>query len=92
MAEYIERDAAIQSLQTYRVGQEDSYLEAVLYCARMKIMRLPAADVVPVRHGHWVRNGDWSECSLCGESGTSHIKYCPNCGAKMDGEEKDEKC
>lgn len=53
------------------------------------IKQFPAADVAPVRHGKWIRHGDWSECSLCGESGTSHIKYCPNCGAKMDGEVKE---
>ena len=28
------------------------------------------------------------ECSICGFIGTVLHKYCPNCGAKMDGKEK----
>lgn len=56
------------------------------------------ADVVPVVHGRWVEQDDgWGEtyydCSACGESWTTvdgtptqnNMKYCPNCGAVMDG-------
>lgn len=57
-----------------------------------------SADVVEVRHGHWIEHTvkpDWLEddvevfynCSECGSSHWSIIPpYCPNCGAKMDGE------
>ena len=64
--------------------------------------RLPAADVAPVRHGHWIGEGDgyadgelvfdvWhcSECDYCIDDGTDDPerlpKYCPGCGALMDG-------
>ena len=50
----------------------------------------PAADVAPVVHGRWI-NG--CECSVCGnmrgpisEKLLPYYKYCPTCGAKMDGE------
>lgn len=57
---------------------------------------LPAADVEPVKHGRWERCfEDWrqqiegSKCSACGfeyyGTGISRFRYCPNCGAKMDG-------
>ena len=65
------------------------------------IYKLPAADVAPVVHGEWIpiSDGAWAECSECGEAcdvsdngGMSafelfcdRYKYCPNCGAKMDG-------
>lgn len=58
----------------------------------------PAADVVEVRHGKWVDHmvRDW-RCSICGEK-INKVRnvdgycyedkphYCPNCGARMDGE------
>lgn len=41
------------------------------------------ADVQRVRHGKWV---DGMKCSECGQVDTTKPNYCPNCGAKMDGE------
>lgn len=58
------------------------------------LVEMPSADVVEVRHGHWLLDSSGAEfCSECGEypfdDGEYHIsgwssKYCPNCGAKMD--------
>ena len=48
----------------------------------------------PVRHGRWVEQekytfGTMYDCSICGDrildNGHSW-NYCPNCGAKMDGD------
>ena len=50
----------------------------------------PAADVVEVRHGEWIYD-HWCEfrCSICGHWSKTEPrgkeKFCPNCGAKMDG-------
>lgn len=58
---------------------------------RDKLEDLPAADVALVRHGEWIERAWRPTCSLCGFSGSlidapiSPFKYCPNCGAKMDG-------
>lgn len=47
----------------------------------------PTVDAEPVRHGHW----EEFHCSVCGEMGwDNEDKYCPNCGAKMDGERKED--
>lgn len=59
----------------------------------------PAADVVEVRHGRWVRGDEMADyprvpynpwetyCSCCGEiMEQSHDNFCGNCGAKMDGD------
>ena len=89
MAEYIGRAAAIESVKhAWAKGLEPSqYIEA-----------MPAADVAPVVHGHWVEQedgwgGTYYDCSICGESWTTidgtpmqnNMNYCPVCGAKMDG-------
>ena len=60
---------------------------------------VPSSDVAPVRHGRWMPLVDCSNagiyCSLChkkvfgGEYSNTmklHSAYCPNCGARMDGE------
>lgn len=55
----------------------------------------PAADVVEVRHGRWTKELLFCKpvCSECGEPciglhGYDYelTNYCPNCGAKMDGD------
>lgn len=85
---------------------------------RKGYIKSPSADVVEVRHGHWINKGDHlpdainthivvqcSECGFCrylqkytGDydgrvvfdqfKTTAH--YCQYCGAKMDGERKDD--
>ena len=59
---------------------------------RALILEQPTADVEPVRHGHW--EGKTYKCSLCGKwvdplQGDADMNYCPNCGARMDGEEQE---
>lgn len=59
------------------------------------IRGVPAADVAPVVHGHFVHDGprfaggtDWWHCSICSNLATgdeTRFDYCPWCGAKMDG-------
>ena len=51
-----------------------------------------SADVDPVKHGRWVVDGVYVVCSVCNRLTLSPIvkqlpifKFCPNCGAKMDG-------
>lgn len=47
-------------------------------------------DAVPVKHGKWIHNDEWWEfiCTSCrrGIGNIKEYKYCPNCGAKMDGD------
>lgn len=77
MAAYIERSAAIEvAKHAWAKGLEPSqYIEV-----------LPAADVAPVVHGHRVDNGGfYARCSQCDGVLPLCANYCPNCGAKMDG-------
>ena len=85
MDEYIKREEAIEAVKhAWAKGLEPSqYIEII-----------PAADVVPVRHGRWVEQekytfGTMYDCSICDnrilDNGHSW-NYCPKCGAKMDEE------
>ena len=72
------------------------------------IDNMPSADVDPIRHGYWERDGHHIRCSECGtyfcitdrEGDSFPINYCPCCGAKMDKgvahrkeqEHEDERC
>ena len=70
-----------------------------------EIERVPAVEAEPVRRGTWemcratlktdfaTLTGTYPTCSLCGhvELGVDKsTPYCPNCGAKMDEETKDD--
>ena len=53
------------------------------------VSRLAAADVAPVKHGHWVKEKSdvlihWhcSVCKNCYYLDEPNANYCPNCGAK----------
>lgn len=79
MGEYIARKTLLDWVHEF-------YPEDKVFASA--IMNAPAADVAPVLHGKWVFGGDGCViCSQCNEeeSNDNHRKYCPNCGAKMDG-------
>ena len=107
--EYIERNAVVNGLRAAIKKYSDDKSEANIITALIfqrfakEIEAIPAADVEPVRHGHWYNRGGRFRCSVCdnkallkdigGTGGWSHeyeqqkSPYCPNCGAKMDDNE-----
>lgn len=54
------------------------------------IREQPSADVQEVKHGHWKQRMSTLTSVKCSECGTYHeydTRYCPHCGARMDGDE-----
>ena len=89
MDEYIDRKSLIDEFDRLGLG-EHSFVERVFSDGvRTIIAGIPAADVAPVVHGRKIEDGDigcfWL-CSLCGERLPYGANYCPNCGARMDGD------
>ena len=91
---YIDADALLNNLP-----------DDLPYKASVKrvLIQAPTADVVEVRHGEWTdkptgaysRMQSW--CSACGKhsgiggiESNRHKPYCPNCGAKMGGERRED--
>ena len=95
MAEYIERESAMQIAFT-----SPFFSNALME----EIKAIPAADVPPVVHAHWYMRGGRACCSNCDvkslwesdwdgcknherEFVSAKSNYCPHCGAKMNEEE-----
>ena len=93
MTEYIERKAIRDALYD---------ADAITMSGVKILNQFPVADVAPMRHGRWISLTDCSNagvyCSvchkkvykedyaICNRKNKLRSDYCPNCGAKMDGE------
>ena len=75
-------------------GHLSSYIEEFIDNA-------PTIDAEPVRHGRWIQGKTvyaYHNCSLCKVPHKMQmscnvyvlLKYCPHCGAMMDGGKDDE--
>lgn len=91
MAEYIKREYAVDAVLDVYCDTPEIDLSCEKFEAA--ILKIQAADVAPVRHGRWGTHSDRPDsliCSVC-KCGFDMWKhdphnYCPNCGAKMDGD------
>jgi len=101
MAEYIEREAAINSI-TKIISKSDMPEDwsKGMFAAMSTLYRIPAADVRPVVRGKWKVSAHKTyydvSCSVCGinsffqvdeKDSVSYANYCPNCGADMREEQ-----
>lgn len=92
MAEYIKREYAVDAAVDVYYNTPDINLS----CEKFEdaILKIPAADVAPVRRGRWIEHKHFHhdhyidstyECSECKVEEPLTSNYCPSCGAKMDG-------
>ena len=83
----------------WKHGDVSEWIADHLIANGVTVQENTAADVAPVRHGRWIDKGEYAVCMECGgRSGTQYdgvepiplmTQFCPNCGAKMDGERKE---
>lgn len=100
MTKYKDADELLERLNSCKYPAKKQTKRQAIYNAAISdacriVDIIPDADVIKVRHGHWINlkisiSGNSSaECSLCGAvvhdsiSNSKAIIYCPNCGAKM---------
>lgn len=96
MAKYIDADKAVEEAKLSYCKDCNSYNgvrcsacgfdDAMTY-----IEDTSTADVQEVRHGEWIEGKTLEKCSVCGKKGFPDWRFCPHCGAKMDGEKNDFK-
>lgn len=88
MARYIDADALKTAMDECIYSDRDRFSTGY---AKSFIDDAPTVDAEPVRHGRLLYEGmienTWRvfTCSVCGCGCIDGGKYCPNCGAKMDG-------
>ena len=100
MPRYIDADKFISWLDVGHLRSPSEICLSELNVLKMIDLQ-PTADVAEVKHGEWKPDyetfvddfGIESEpiitgwiCSLCAANEPCKSHYCPNCGAKMDGE------
>ena len=101
--EYIEREELINRLEDAKEKLMNNTTMSSLMAIVVNdiyisfIKESPTADVVEVRHGHWISEYDCGyitpHCSECGETALTkeetsydyvYSSYCPRCGAKLN--------
>ena len=85
MDEYIKKSYAVDAVLDVYYDTPDIDLSGEKFEAA--ILKIPVADVAPVRHGRWGSyepDLDGYRCSCCKLVHRTCTTYCPNCGAKMD--------
>ena len=89
MDEYVKREYAVDAVLDVYYDTPDIDLSGEKFEAA--ILKIPAVDVAPVRHGQWLPQvvlgqKAW-DCSECKTLGSPHWKWCPVCGCVMDLED-----
>ena len=86
MDEYVTKEQVIDWYRPY--GQTDEPIPFETLVSDLRDMK--AADVANVRHGRWLFVDTDTEqfflCNRCKKKEYWESDYCPNCGAKMDGD------
>jgi len=97
MKKLIELDAALSAIGEVPTYNDGMVFEALSHAQR-DVELLPTVDAAPVRHGHWKEDpsgyGFWicSHCGFVSEASGADIlyRYCPHCGARMNGKDGEE--
>ena len=87
MDEYIKREYAVDTVLDVYYDTPDIDLSGEKFEAA--ILKIPAADVAPVRHGRWIAPFLSDGGNMCAECSNCHRirifdDYCSACGAIMD--------
>lgn len=89
MSELIYKDEAVAAISGL---MKRGYMgQIALRDARIAIQAMTPVDAKPIKHGHWIDNGnDTISCSRCStwfpKEREPYMNWCGYCGAKMGGE------
>lgn len=84
-------------------GEDYAFVPVADVIQALRQAEAQTGEVEPVVHGYWIPidDGVSAKCGICGacardldegfEEFAKSYRYCPRCGAKMDGEAQNEK-
>ena len=89
MDKLISRSAVIDVIENEIKSTRDYLQHDTQINIMFKIEELPVIEAKSVVHGEWKHRNSWEYyvCSECSHEFVSASKFCPNCGAKMDGKQ-----
>lgn len=94
MDEYINKNALDKALTVAAANGKDKDRRTWAKAICM-LHDMPAVDVAPVVHGRWNRMDGYPMRLVCSECGWDvpgygkFYSYCPDCGSKMDGGDRE---
>lgn len=100
MSRYIDADKFLETVKEhqYLLCSHSNSQDYGMFTTGIKqaLDEQPTADVAEVKRGYWVlKERLYPHCSICGKpsdyecDGThAQSKYCPNCGARVDGDKE----
>ncbi len=74
------------------IRAEMNGVRAAIHILKHHASHCGTVQAVEVVHGRWMEFNSFMTCSVCdkdwyyGDNNCDEFDYCPNCGAKMDGD------
>ena len=93
MTDYIKKEDAVNLFEALADSLDTFEFRMAAQASANELRKMPSACFAPVQHGWWKNRKDEHTCSVCDYSFCDEwysdddvYHYCPNCGARMDGE------
>lgn len=100
MARYIDVEPLEEKLKEHIKKTESELMLGALSTFLRVLDITPTADVAPIKHGYWQITDAYPHNVYCSECHTKYAqthwgvwedgslprRFCPNCGARMDGD------
>jgi len=84
------REEAAIIIGNLTVVADECYTIPEYQQAKAMAINALSTSEIPNKCGKWIRHIQWEismyECSECGAWTDDNSNFCPNCGAKMEGE------